>query len=322
MKSPDSRIDPEILGFLARISGDYAAYPPMDSVGVDEKRRIASAVRAPWAQGGPEMARTENLEVSTPAGKVRVRLHYPTTESPLPALVYAHGGGWVFFDLDTHDRVMREYAARAGIVVVGVDYARSPEARYPKALDQLIGVIRWLRESGAPLGIDPRRIAVGGDSAGGNLALCASLKLRDAGEREALSGIVLNYGALDMDMESESHRRYGGGDFLLGSQEMLEYWKTYLGDLSIASDPYACPGDADFRGLPPTFLAVAELDVLHDGNVRVAARLREAGVPVSCTVYPGTIHGFIEAAQVSKITVRALEDTALWLRGTLFKHPG
>src|SRR5262245_27235425 len=106
MKSPDPRMDPEILSFLDRIAGDYASYPPMDSVGVDEKRRIASAVRAPWAEGGPKMARTENFEVPLPCGNVRVRLHYPTTNNPLPALVYAHGGGWVFFDLESHDRVM------------------------------------------------------------------------------------------------------------------------------------------------------------------------------------------------------------------------
>jgi acetyl esterase len=321
MKSLDPRLDPEILGFLDRLNTDYAAYPPMDSVGVDEKRRIASAVRAHWAQGGPKMARTENLEVPLPSGNVRVRLHYPTTEGPLPALVYAHGGGWVFFDLESHDRVMREYAARAGIVVVGIDYARAPEARYPIALDQLIGVVRWLRDSGSTLGIDPRKIAVGGDSAGGNLALCAGLKLRDAGEPEAISAIVLNYGAFDVDIQSESHRRFGGGDYLLGSEEMLNYWRAYLDDLSLASDPHACPSRADFHGLPPTFLAVAELDVLHDENVGVANKMREAGVSVRCTVYPGTIHGFIEAAQVARVTVRALEDTASWLRDTLFKQP-
>lgn len=321
MKSLDPRMDPEIRGFLDRMNGDYAAYPPMDSVEVGEKRRIASAVRAHWAQGGPKMARTENLEVPLPSGKVRVRVHYPTMEGPLPVLVYAHGGGWVFFDLDSHDRVMREYAARAGIVVVGVDYARSPEARYPKALDQLIGVVRWLRDQGASLGIAGDRIAVGGDSAGGNLALCTALKLRDTGEPEAISAVLINYGALDCTIDSESHRRFGGGDYLLGSEEMLYYWKTYLGELSRASDPHACPSRADFHGLPPAFFAVAELDVLRDENVRVAQQMREAGVAVRCTVYPGTIHGFIEAAQVAGITVRAFEDSASWLRDTLFEHP-
>src|SRR5690242_16528548 len=112
MKSPDPRMDPEILSFLDRLNGDYAAYPPMDSVAVDEKRRIASAVRAHWARGGPKMARTDTREVPLSSGKVRVRFHYPDMKGPLPALVYAHGGGWIFFDLESHDRVMREYAAR------------------------------------------------------------------------------------------------------------------------------------------------------------------------------------------------------------------
>ncbi len=146
MKAPDPRIDPEVLCFVERLAADYSAHPPMDAASVQEKRRIASAVRAPWAEGGPVMVRTTELEVPLSTGAVRVRLHYPTLGNDLPALVYAHGGGWVFFDLDTHDRLMREYAARAGIVVVGIDYTRAPEARYPVALDELVGLTEKITE--------------------------------------------------------------------------------------------------------------------------------------------------------------------------------
>lgn len=320
MKPSDPRLDPQIREFVDKITADYARHPPMDTASVDEKRRIASSVRAPWAQGGPKMARTSEVSVPLASGAVRLRLHYPSLEPNLPVLLYAHGGGWVFFDLDTHDRVMREYAARAGVVVAGIDYSRAPEARYPKALNEMVGTVRWLRDSATALGIDPKRIAVGGDSAGGNLTLCACLRLRDSGDPDIVRGMLLNYGAFDINVDTESHRRYGGGDYVLATDEMLYFWSTYLGSLDIAQDPYACPINGDLAGLPPAFLAVAELDVLHDGNLRLAEKLERAGVPVSCTVYPGTVHGFIEAVEVAQVTDRAFEDTARWLRDTVFNH--
>src|SRR5205807_4157411 len=143
---------------------------------------IAEQVRAPWTQGGPRMERTSELRIPYGEGSVRIRVLDPEGNGPKPTLIYLHGGGWTIFSIDTHDRLMREYAARAGIVVVGVDYSLSPEARFPRAIDETVAVIRWLRLNGASIGVEPSRMAVGGDSAGAAMTIAACMKLRDEGE--------------------------------------------------------------------------------------------------------------------------------------------
>jgi acetyl esterase len=321
MQSRNNRVDPQIQRFMQQLAEDYACHPPIDSVGIEDQRRIMASVRARWAVGGPVMARTSEFVVPVDVGAVRVRVYYPTVRQAMPALLYAHGGGWKLFDLDTHDRLMREYAARAEVVVVGIDYARAPEARFPVALEQMIGVIRWLGERGHFLGIDVERIAVGGDSAGANLALSSALGLRDQGLPHAVRALVLNYGAFDTAMTSDSYQCFGNGEYLLASAEMAGFWNDYLRSPADAANPYACPALAELVGLPPTFLAVADLDILRDENVAIAEKLRHAGVDVQCTVYPGTVHGFIEAVAVASITAVALDDAARWLQASLSSRP-
>jgi acetyl esterase len=142
---PDD-LDPDIRLFQRRLSAGYAEHPPLDSVDITQARAIVEAVRAPLACGGPVMAGSRDIEVPVPGQPaLRLRIHQPERGTTLPALVYLHGGGWVYFSLDTHDRLMREYAARAGRAVVGIDYARAPEARFPVALEQTVAALRWLR---------------------------------------------------------------------------------------------------------------------------------------------------------------------------------
>ena len=163
-----------------------------------------------------------------------------------------HGGGWTLFSLDTHDRLMREYAARAGVIVVGVDYALSPEARFPTALNQVAAVVRWLRADGAvEIGADPQRLAAGGDSAGGNLTVAACLKLRDAGEGDAVRAMLLNYAVVDAETSETAGRLWGGDGFMLTPEEMKGFWADYLSSPEQALDPLACPIRADFAGFPP-----------------------------------------------------------------------
>lgn len=315
---PDDGLDPEIRAFQRLLSAGYAAHPDLASVSKREARRIAEAVRAPVAAGGPAMAsRTEALAPGEVP--VRVRIHVPPgAPVPAPALVYLHGGGWTLFSIDTHDRLMREYAQRAGVAVVGVDYALAPEARYPVALKQVAAVVAWLRGGGAAQ-VDGTRLALGGDSAGANLALAAALRLRESDDAHRLRALVLNYGAFGCSVQSDSHRRYSGPEYLLNSTEMLGFWADYLGDAS-PDDPLAQPlvaTIAQLRGLPPAYLAVASCDVLRDDSIAMAERLRAAGVATSCVVYPGTTHGFVEAAGFAAVSRRALDETAAWLRGWL-----
>ena len=315
----DDGLDPEIRRFRQLLAAGYAAHPDLATVTKAEARRIAEAVRAPLAIGGPVMAHTQEALVPGDV-PVRVRIHRPRTDAPLPALVYLHGGGWTLFSIDTHDRLMREYAQRAGVAVVGVDYALAPEARYPVALHQVAAVVEWLR-GGHASGIDGTRLALGGDSAGGNLALAAAMLLRGRTPAASLRALVLNYGAYGRSIESASHRRYSGPEYLLNSTEMLGFWCDYLGDDGAHDDdPLAQPLLATLdrlRELPPAWLAVAQCDVLHDDSIAMAERLRDAGVSTSCVVYPGTTHGFVEAMSLAAVSRRALDETAAWLHRQL-----
>lgn len=306
-------VDPDIRVFLARTSADYAQLSHGDDLDLARRRAVAERVREPWASGGPKMAAIDTLTVGR--FDTRIRIHRPTDIGPLPVLVYLHGGGWTLFSIDTHDRLMREYAARSGCAVVGVDYSLSPEVRFPIALDEIQSVCTWLHEHGADYGLDAGRLALAGDSAGANMALSTALRLRDAGK--GATALLLNYGAFDT-VERESHARFDGDRFMLTSVEMAGFWENYLGpDGAAREHPHARPMLADLRGLPPAFLCIAECDILADENLVMADRLRDAGVNVTATVYPGATHSFLEAVEISALADRALGDGARWLRGHL-----
>ena len=310
-------VDPEVRVFVEQVNAEFVRQGPFDGLPFPEARRVAEQVRLPWRQGGPRMADTREILVPTGGEVVRIRLYDPGRSqgsTPLrAALVYMHGGGWTLFSLDTHDRLMREYAARSGLIVIGVDYALSPEAKFPTALEQVTGVVRWLREHGAILGVDAERIALGGDSAGGNLAITASLKLRDDQDAATIAGILVNYGAFAPECSDDATRRYGGDGYMLGTQELLQFWANYLNSADDAKNPLACPMRASLAGLPPVHMAIAECDVLCEQNLIMAERLRAAGVAVEATVYRGATHSFLEAVAIAQVAVRALEDASRWL---------
>lgn len=257
---------------------------------------------------------------TTRHGEVRLRIHRPA-KGRLPVLIYVHGGGWVMFSVDTHDRLMREYAARTGCAVVGVDYSYSPEARFPIALEQVIDVVRWLRrEGGESLNVDSARLAIGGDSAGANLTVGTCLQFRDSGDKEWLRAMVLNYGAFSTEISPTACREYGGDSFMLTCPEMGGFWKHYLRSKVDALDPLACPLLARLAGLPPAFLAIAECDVLAEQNVKMANRLCQAGVDVEARVYARASHSFLEAVSISELSKRAFDETTDWLRRRLAEN--
>jgi acetyl esterase len=313
------QIDPDIRRFATKVNADYERLTGGRELTVDEMRLVAEEVRAPWRQGGPAMKSVNEHQAQTSAGRVRIRVYDPGVQQPAPALVYLHGGGWTLFSLDTHDRVMREYAARAGVIVAGVDYALSPEARFPVALEQVVAVVRWLRANGAGLGIDGDRIALGGDSAGGNLSIGAALALRDAGEAGHVKALLLIYPAFDNSCSDESLRRYGGPGAVLTGEEVDLFWGNYAGTTNIRDNPLACPIRARLDGLPPVCLTIPECDVLTEQSLVMAERLRAASVPVALTVYPGATHSFIEAVSISPLADRAIGDGARWVHDILVR---
>jgi acetyl esterase len=310
-------LDPEIRRFVTDMGLAFARYPNLNDLSPVEMRRACEVVRAPWAAGGPTMARRTDRIVPTPVGDVRVRVHNPSSRSSKPAVVYMHGGGWKLFSIDTHDRLMREYAARADMVVIGVDYALAPEAKFPIAQQQIAHVTRWAREHCAELDVDPNRIALGGDSAGGNLAITTALRLREEGELKAVSALVLNYAAIDVYCAPEALQRYGHEGYMLGAGEMLQFWRDYLRHADDERNPLACPIHADLRGLPPTFMVIPECDILGEQNWRLAKKLESADVAVETSFYKGASHSFLEAMSIAAVSNKALDDTARWLRQTL-----
>jgi acetyl esterase/lipase len=310
-------LDPEIMGFIDNVRAKGRELTAGRSLSWPERRVIAEQSRLPWQEGGPQMISTAEHTVDTAAGPVRVRIYNPAAGAAKPALVYMHGGGWCLFSIDTHDRLMREFAARSGMVVVGVDYALAPEARYPVALNQVVGVVQWLREHGAGLGIDTGRLALGGDSAGASLSMGAALKLRDAGQGDAVKAILSIYGGFTPDCSPTARQRYGTEDDMLTAGEVDEFWNYYAGSVADRRDPYAATLLASLHDLPPVFLLVAECDVLAEQNMQMAGCLLEAGNAVKVKVYPGAPHSFIEAIAVSTLTNQAIDDGAAWLRLTL-----
>jgi acetyl esterase len=305
-------VDPAIRAFVRRVNAAYAEHLGEGPVDVARARAVAETVREPWRTGGPAMAHTEERRVGREA--IRVRIHRPLAGATLPALVYLHGGGWTSFSLDTHDRLMREYAHRAGCAVVGVDYSLSPEVRFPRALVEVGQVLAWLREEGASAGIDPARLAIGGDSAGANLALASTVAARDLSQ-PLVRGLLLAYGAFD-ETPRESHARYGGEGYILTAAEMDWFWRNYRGE-DRSTDPLARPLHADLSGLPPVFLCIAECDILADENREMARRLAEAGVEVTAEIYRGATHSFLEAVSISGLAERAIDDGARFLRRIL-----
>lgn len=309
-------LDPEIAAFVEEMRRDWARHPPFMSLPVAEARSVAERVRARWRAGGPAMRQTVDLAAPTPGGPLPLRLYDPGASAPGPALVYLHGGGFTLFSIETHDRLMREYAAAGGFRVIGVEYPLSPEAPYPTALDQLVALARWLDAGeAAALGVNRANFALGGDSAGANLAIAAALRLRDAGASLRPKALLLNYGAFDTYSSDEAEARFGGAGAVLDRAEMEYYHTNYLGDDRDRDDPYARPLLADLAGLPPAFLVIPECDILSEQSLAMAERMAAAGLDVSSKVYPGATHSFLEAMSVARVAREAISDGAAWLKG-------
>jgi acetyl esterase len=304
---PDMRAARDLMELAA------AKYPPVQvAEPLDDHRRVNDTLQLVWARGGPAMAMTEDLWVFAHGRRVLCRLHRPTAAGTLPALVWFHGGGWVWSSIDTHDRLVRELAAASGLAAISVDYALSPEARFPQALLECVGVLRRLAAEADGWGIDPARIVVGGDSAGGNLALAAALMLRDEGG-PTLGGILAVYPVTELGADTASYRDFAEG-YGLTAEAMRTYRDLYLRDPGDRTNPLAAPARADLASLPPTLIQLAELDVLRcDGEI-LAERMRAAGVDVTLETYPGVLHGFMRLSEAVGAARTGIASAGAWLR--------
>ncbi len=269
--------------------------PPLDALTPDQARAMFIASRGPL-QGPPqEVASASDRKVAGPGGDIPLRVYRPRgsdAHALLPALIYFHGGGWVLGDLDTHDRLCRALANAAHCAVAAVHYRRAPEHKFPAAVEDALAVTRFLAASGGEWGIDGKRLAAGGDSAGGNLTAVLALALREAGGSQ-LSLQALVYPVTDFRMNTDSYRSLGKG-YLLTHERMTFFKNAYLRDQADIADWRASPLLAkDLSRLPRALVITADHDPLLDEGKAYADRLAKSGVAVRYSCYPGMVHGFI-----------------------------
>jgi len=282
-------LDPQARAFLDQLAAanipDVPALTPREA-------RAQMDVASLMLGRPPQVGRVEDRTFPGPAGPVRVRLTAPGGSGPFPGLVYFHGGGWVVGGLGSHDHLCRAITAASGVSVVSVDYRLAPEHPFPAAVDDAEAAAVWAADHAAELGIDPARLAVGGDSAGGNLAAVVARRARDRG-RPRLAFQLLIYPIADSDMDTPSYLENAEG-YLLTRAAMAWYWGQYVPDPGRRRDPDASPlRAADLSGLPPALVVTAGHDPLRDEAEAYARRLTDAGVPVRLAAYPGMIHGFL-----------------------------
>jgi acetyl esterase len=292
-----------MLALLGRIGHRGLDTMTPEEARADTRRsaELVSGIRAP-------VARVESLEVPGAAAPMAARLYVPSDDGAVrPLVLYLHGGGWVVGDLDTHDGVCRFLAREADAGVLAVDYRLAPEHPFPAAVDDAVAALRWASAHAAGLGFDPRRVAVAGDSAGGNLSAVVSL-VTAATEGPKPVAQLLIYPVTDLATKHPSYRLFSRG-FFLTEAEMDWYRGHYLPSDEAARDERASPLRAgDLAGLPPAIVLTAGFDVLRDEGEAYAARLGDAGVPVHLHRAAGQVHGFANATAVSPSARAALRD--------------
>jgi acetyl esterase len=304
-------LHPQAAAFLEQLAQQKA--PSLEELPIGTTRRalvIGSVVK----REPPPLAKVETLMISGPEGsQLRVRVYRPVGEGPFGACLYFHGGGWVLNDIDTHDDVVRRLTGASGFVFVSVDYRLAPEHKYPAATEDAYTALKWVARSAESLQIDPRRIAVCGDSAGGNLAAVLCLMTRDRGG-PPVAFQALIYPITDCDFERRSYRDNADGYFLT-TKQMRWFWNHYVSTPEQMSEPYASPiKAASLSGLPPALIQTAEFDPLCDEGEAYAEALRAAGVSVTRRRYDGLIHAFVKRVDQFDAATEAILEIGAALR--------
>ena len=282
-------LDQDAIEILEAVK--LAGIPEWHTLTPEEGRRIYQERVRLFALKPTPIYSVQDFSIPSPAGPISLRKYVPSEGEPKPVLIYLHGGGWTLGDLDSHDELCRRLALAADCLVVSVDYRLAPENPHPAGLDDAIAAISWVAENAASLGGNPQLLAVGGDSAGGQLSAAACLRIRDeGGPRIALQ--LLIYPALRASFETLSYYENATGKWITRA-DCIWFWKNYLGGASNL-DPYACPGEAtNLRGLPRALIITAGGDPVRDDGEMYGFKLRAAGVHAVSRRFPGMIHGFM-----------------------------
>ena len=303
-------LDPQIQAMRDQRERDNV--PPLYTMSLTEARAAdLASIRAGGGEPEPVHEVTD-LTIAGPGGELPLRLYRPASERPLPALLYFFGGGWVLGTIDTADGVSRSLANSSGALVAVAGYRLAPEHRFPAAADDCYAAVRWVAEHADEIGADPARLAVGGDSAGGNLA--AGVALRARADGPALAGQLLVYPNTDQ-LADDPSMRASGDPFLFNRHSVDWYRRHYLANPGDAASPLASPLRApSLAGLPPALVITAEYDPLRDQGEAYARRLAGEGVQVELSRYPGMAHGFFTMIGTVDASRAAIEQAASRLR--------
>lgn len=298
-------LHPKAQAFLNEIAESDA--PSWAEMPPEESRAIFNGFTDLFGTG-PELADVSDLRTS---GGIPLRCYRPTRDETLPAIVYFHGGGWVLGNIETHDAVCRRLADATGRVVVSVEYRLAPEHAYPAACDDCFDAVLWIAAQAEELKIDPGKIVVAGDSAGGNLAAAVAVRCRED-QGPQLEAQVLIYPVIEPDFATESYEKYAT-DYMLTRESMQWFWQQYLPDPTQGAK-FAALQTAAVHELPKCLVITAEYDVLRSEGERYAARLEEAGNSVSLKQYDGMLHGFVHFAGLFEDGVDAIREIADFLK--------
>lgn len=309
-------LDPEIKGMLDALAAMNA--PPM-SHGTPAAARAAFRfltvdLRSP--ENVVAVKETEDVVIPTDVGEMAARIYRPEHDVPVPTVVFAHGGGFVIGDIETHDNQARTICAGTDSVVVSIDYRLAPEAPWPAATEDALAALRWAADNVDELGGDPDRIAVAGDSAGGNVMAVVAQLARTGGPE--LCAQLLIYPSIDFDEDADYPSRVDNADgYFLTADDMLWFRDNYARGVD-CSDPRLSPIRGDLAGLPPAVVVTAEFDPLRDEGEAYVAAMRAAGVPVDAKRYDGLVHGFFDLSALSRAAQAAVDDTVARFRALLW----
>lgn len=334
--APQDALDAELAALAGYLKSRGLAALSLTRAPVAECRAMTARIAAVLNENSKPLASERDITVPRDdGGSVPCRLYLPDGVTNPPLMIYAHGGSFALGTLNSWDGMLRELVRASNVAVLSVDYRLSPEHRFPAAFDDMFAAVRYAASAGASLGIDATRLAVGGDSAGGNLALAAALAMRDAG-RSAGAGVcsagagvfpplkfmLLIYGVYSTDNTTPAWATLGTGNYGLSAAQMDWIWANYLASPEQRSDWRVTPLVAPMTGMPPAHLAIGSLDPLIDDSRALAQKLSAANVPYTLTVYPGLTHGFIRSGPHVSAVRRALADCAAALGRAMAAQTG
>ena len=311
-------IDKDQQAYLKMLEGlavQYGSPFATDEMSVDASRAIVHDMQRGIAAGGAKIPSIQTFDPAQTGLKIDIRIYRDVSAigSQSPVLVYVHGGGFCINSIDTHDCLHREYAKRLGWTVVAPNYRKAPEYPFPTAIEDISSVTNWLILNAEKLNIDANNLFIGGDSAGGNLALTVPLSMR-CNASQPFSGCIVNYGVLDTNFDTPSYSRFGDGPYLLSTADMKRFFNWYAPNEGQRSDPLISPLGADFSALPPVHICTGEIDVLASENIELHQKLGEQGVSSELHVFSGLMHGFVRIPHIIQAGDEALNRQVSWLQ--------